>query len=356
MKIFSYLVGTLFVLGTFNGCKKDDDPNITDAAVTNQKVISDFANHVANFAYQELSQETNTLYNNILTFNSAPNDVDLQACKESWKSSRQVWEKTEAFLFGPVATDNIDPRIDTWPVNFNDLEIILANGIPFTESYIDGLDDALKGFHPIEYLLFGQNGIKTSAEFTPRQLEYLQALALNLKVLTGNLASGWNPQNNGSYCNELQNAGNGSTNYPTLLSAYEEIVNAMAGICDEVANGKISEPFVAQNPQLEESPFAKNSITDFTNNIIGVEAVYLGNIGNDVTGLEDIVRAHNLSLDNTIKTKISNAKTALGNITVPFGEAIISQPIQVQNAIDAINELKTVIENDLMNLIQLHVD
>ncbi|MBK7968655.1 MAG: hypothetical protein IPK08_06775 [Bacteroidetes bacterium] len=72
--------------------------------------------------------------------------------------------------------------------------------------------------------------------------------------------------------------------------------------------------------------------------------------------MEDIVRKHNLSLDNTIKTKINNAKTALGNITVPFGEAIVSQPIQVQNAIDAINELKTVLETDLMDLVQLHVD
>ncbi len=356
MKLKITMLGLALTALAFTGCKKDDDENTTTATVTNEKVVLDFADYIAHFAYSNLAGETTDLYNKIEAFNASPDDTKLQACKDSWKASRLVWEKTESFLFGPVATDNIDPRIDTWPVNFNDLEIILANGQPFTASYIDGLDDALKGFHPIEYLLFGYDGDKTATQFTPRQFEYLEALALDLKTLTGDLATGWDPQNNSSYYHEFQSAGNGSANYPTLLSAYEEMVNAMAGICDEVANGKISEPFTAQNPDLEESPFAKNSITDFTNNIRGVEAVYLGNIGNDAAGLEDIVRKHNLSLDNTIKTKINNAKTALGNITVPFGEAIVSQPIQVQNAIDAINELKTVLETDLMDLVQLHVD
>ncbi|HNU48617.1 MAG TPA: imelysin family protein, partial [Bacteroidia bacterium] len=67
--------------------------------------------------------------------------------------------------------------------------------------------------------------------------------------------------------------------------------------------------------------------------------------------LESFVRANNLSLDGSIKTKISAAITALGNITVPFGQAIFTQQTQVINAQNAIRELKEVLENDLANLV-----
>jgi putative iron-regulated protein len=62
-----------------------------------------------------------------------------------------------------------------------------------------------------------------------------------------------------------------------------------------------------------------------------------------------------ISLDNTIKNKIAVAKNALGAITLPFGEAIVQQPTQVQNAINAINDLKATLESDLLPLIQQRI-
>src|SRR5262249_14942914 len=153
--------------------------------------------------------------------------ADLGKMQTSWKQAREAYEQSEAHLFGPVATEGIDPSIDTWPVNFTDLDKQLASGNQFTDEYIAGLDDALKGFHPIEYLIFGKDGQKKSTDFTDRQLEYLNALAKNLKDLTTGLASDWNP-NTGGYVEEVSKAGNGSTAYKTQLAAFEELVNAMA--------------------------------------------------------------------------------------------------------------------------------
>jgi len=196
------------------------------------------------------------------------------------------------------------------------------------------------------------NGNKTASQFTAREIEYMAALALNLKILTASLANSWNPAVNGNFHSEFITAGNGSTVYSTQRAAFEEIVNAMAGICNEVANGKMTDPFIQQDAALEESPFSFNSITDFTNNIRSVENVYLGKYSSDGKGLEDLVRQNNLSLDGAIKTKINSSIAALQNITVPFGQAIISQPTQVQNAIDAINDLKDEIESNLFPFVQ----
>lgn len=348
---------TMVLFITISSCTKE--PETSDDVVTTpedlgQKILDDFSNVVASDIYHDLSENTSLLYEHVLALQSAPDENLLTTCKQDWRNARSSWEKSEAFLFGPVSTENIDPRIDTWPVNFQDLEGELAGSHAFTHDYIDGLQDALKGFHPIEYLLFGQEGNKTHSEFNAREFEYLVALCENLKELTSSLNASWNTNSTSSYASTLMSAGPGNTVYGSKLSAYEEMVNAMAGICSEVAEGKMNEPFVLQDASLEESPFAFNSITDFTNNIRGVESVYLASFVEDGKGLEDLVRQHNLSLDSTIKSKIQQAIAALQNITVPFGQAIIEQPVQVQNAIDAITSLEETISTDLLQLVQLH--
>ncbi len=343
-------------LMSFTGCDDNEGGSSVNQTLNGQ-IVEDFSNNVALAVYNELAAKTSTLYDQIVALDTdGATEPELLACRTTWRSARETWEQSEAFLFGPVSTDNIDPRIDTWPVNFTDLEQQLASEAEFTEAYIDDLEDALKGFHPIEYLIFGEDGNKPAAALSTRDKEYLKGLAQNLKKLTADLKDEWQPATSGSYHQIFSTAGEGSTSYPTHKAAVEELVNAMAGICDEVANGKIDEVFVAQDPTLEESPFSQNSITDFTNNIKGVQDVYLGKYAADGKGLEDLVREYNLQLDGDIKLKLAAALTALGNITDPFGEAITTQPILVQNAVDAINDLKTILEEDLMAFVQQHTN
>ncbi len=345
------------VVAMLAACRKPDET--TDPATEtdlSQSIMTDISNNVIRGTYDDLKAEANLLNQNIITLSASTIESNLTACKQSWRDCRAAWEQSESFLFGPVATQNIDPRIDTWPVNFTDLDSVLNSSAVFTAGYVDSLDDALKGFHPIEYLLFGVNGNKTAAQLTTRELEYLVALGNNLNTLTSDLSAYWDPQASGNFHAEFNAAGNGSTVYPSRRSAFEEMVNAMAGICDEVANGKISEPFTLQDPSLEESPFAFNSMTDFKNNIQGVKNIYLGSYAGDGKGIEDLVRAHNLSLDQDIKQKIDAAIATLNTITVPFGQAITQQPVQVQNCINSINELKDAIELDLLPFVQLHTN
>lgn len=348
-------LGALLILAA---CKKEHDGGdpVSDDGFVTRDVLSGFAANVAQDNYTDLAGSSVVLSDRITAFAVSQSEEDLALCRQQWRDTRSSWERSEALLFGPVATDNIDPRIDTWPVNFTDLEAQLSSGNTFTPEYISGLEDALKGFHPIEYLLFGVNGEKTAAQFTPRELEYAGALATDLAGLTGSLRTSWDPATAGNYSSAFTSAGNGSIEYATERAAFEELVNAMAGICEEVANGKMAEVLLAQDPLLEESPFAGNSITDFTNNIRGVENVYLGRYEQDGEGLEDFVRQHDLQLDNTIKQRIAAAIAALGTITVPFGQAITEQPVQVQQAIDAINALAATLNDSLLPLVQQRVN
>ena len=353
MKKGKYILTTLCVFVIISSCKKEPEPTSKPAEGNiNLQILAGVSTNVVQATYNDLNIKADALYQNVVALQSSVTDADLTKCKQSWKDARSAWEQSEGFLFGPVATNDIDPRIDTWPVAFGRLDSVLSSTAVFSSAYVDSLEDALKGFHPIEYLLFGKNGNKNASQLTVREMDYLKALTFDLRKLVMELADTWNPVLTNNYHSLFVNPGSGNNTYASKRAVFEEMVNAMAGICDEVANGKLAEPFTKLDPSLEESPFSSNSITDFTSNIKSVQNVYFGKYINDGKGIEDLVRQYNLSLDGNIKTKLSTALAALQGITVPFGQAITQQPNQVSNAITAINELKDVIENNLLPFVQ----
>ena len=79
----------------------------------------------------------------------------------SWRLMRKYWEQSEAFLYGPASAHNIDPHIDSWPLDFNAMNALLNDEARMAQieeeggAYVgDKLGYALKGFHAAEYLLF----------------------------------------------------------------------------------------------------------------------------------------------------------------------------------------------------------
>lgn len=326
-----------------SSCKKSNSDDPQQTSTLKAQILADVSANVCTSSYQDMLDKANVLQSAVTALTTTPTDANLNSARTAWKNMRVTWEETEAWLFGPVEADKIDPRIDTWPVDFTQLDQILKSNDELTEAYVDNLDDALKGFHPIEYLLWGQNGTKTAASFTAREKAYLTSLTQNLVKLTTSVRNTWS---NG-YNKQLATAGAGSTEFTTQQAAYVQLVDAMHDICEEVANSKMKEPFDSQDASKEESPFAKNSIIDFTNNIKGIMIMYQGNFSVDGKGIEDLVRANNLSLDAEIKSKYAAAIAALGTFSVPFGQAIVSEPTKVQNAMTKINDFASTLDEKL---------
>jgi predicted lipoprotein len=352
----SLLLGVSLTLLAVSGCKKEETDDIAVSGLTNPEIqshiLNDFCQKVAIPAYAEMENRMNVLYNACIAFDASQTQQHLDDARNAWREVRATWEQTEAFLFGPVSTNNIDPSTDTWPIDFNALDSLLQTSNAFTQSYINSLGDELKGYHPAEFLLWGQNGNKLPGDFTLREREYLIALAADLQIKATSLRSSWDLSVSGNYAVQFATAGDVTSIYPSQRAALEELINGMIGICDEVANGKIGEPFTLADPSLEESPFSGNSIADFTNNIRGVKNVYFGKFVADGYGIHDFMAKNNLALHNEIATAIDNAINSFGGITVPFGQAITTQPTQVQHVINQVNALKDVLETELLPYIQ----
>ncbi len=321
-----------------------------DANATEAEIIANVAHTVIAADYAQLERRAAVLLNAVYAVSFDTSDENLLAAQQAWRNARRAWEQTEAYLFGPVDTAGLDPAIDSWPVNRIDLDAVLRSDNALTEDFVANLEDTLKGFHTIEYLLFGVGSAKAPSELTARQKEYLVAVCLNLATATRTLADGWRPGEE-SYLAEFVNAGTTSTIYTSTTSALQELVEGMGIIADEVGNGKIADPFDERNTELVESQFSYNSIMDFSDNIRGIENVYIGRyLHNDGPGLNDLVRRTNTELDQNMRDKISTAISEIEKIPYPFRSAISTDEgrAQIEIAQEAVIDLQLLIEGELL--------
>lgn len=348
----------LFVMAVFSAvsCKKDETS-------PNADVITNVTDNIIVATYSDLDAKADVLLTaiNALKAGGATTD-ELTAAKAAWVAARAPWEASEGFLFGPVADNEIDPNIDTWPLDSINVDLILAGSDVLNKAYIDNLTgDAgtgLKGFHLIEYLLWGSASNKTAAQLTARELDYLVAATESLKGKTAELKAAWTT---GNFANQLKAR---STRYPSEKAVFVELAEGIRGIAGEVFDSKIQSTLdgldldgLNGGLREEESRFSANTKTDFTSNITSIQNVYLGKYGSlgNGKGLSTIVAAKNATLDAKIKTQITEAIAAIqaigGSASTTYSTALGSDRASIEAAQSKVETLEGTLGTELLDLV-----
>lgn len=353
MKKTVIFLGLLSLSQLITNCSNNETETIDPKEILYTEVLTNVSVDVITKTYQDLYTNSTILKSACENF-IIGDENKLQAIKDAWMATRAPWEKTEGFLYGPVDTEGIDPAIDSWPVDVNAIDNILSSSQQINSSLLETNNEA-RGFHTIEYFVWGLNGTKAASDLTAREVEYLTAAAQNLSEKTAQLYNGW-AINQGNYARNFYNAGQIGSIYTSKKSALQELVEGVVIIADEVANGKIEEPLNGNNggakPEAEESRFSNNSKLDFANNIKSIQNIYLGSYnGHEGKGLSHIVALTNPILDSTLKSKITDAISAIEAIPGTFTNAIVNNRVAVQNAQTKVAELKITLENQLVPLI-----
>lgn len=388
----SLLGATILGLAACGGGGGSDSPAAVTPDPTPGKVTFDATSLINNEAdavitqtYKNLNSQAAVLLKSVEVFKDGVTEAEMDAAQSAWKAARVPWETSEGFLFGPVDALGIDPAIDSWPLNTPDLQAFLAAKPNATQADVDNASDDLRGFHAIEYLLFG-NGVSTNdkaaSAVTAAETSYLIALAQSFKARTQELEDGWVKDfaGKGPYANLVKTAGAGNTVYSSQSAVMEELINGLSGIADEVANAKIAEPFGPSidkaDTSLVESQYSWNSLTDFHNNLQSVLNVYTGKIGYspstdsisaNLNGVYAFVVKHDATLANRVLSEIIDAQqkialikgdgnpntTAISGGAKPFRTQISDQNgrVLIQAAIDASNKLFNTLEQQVLPLV-----
>lgn len=285
---------------TATSCSDDDDNNAgpdTDVkTVFLSKTNENFVNLTVVPTYTGLMETSENLFDALCELNT---QADVNKACELWKSARQYWEWSEAFLFGAASSYGIDPHIDTWPFDRKAFDNYMAKYHPATnEGDAEIMEEAiatgqnLTGFHAVEYLLFRDGKPRNISDMTEDEKWFCQAASADLYLNSIRLVAAWGgklsedqqtiledaemePEDN--FGEEFINAGKSGSRYKTVRGASVQIIEGCQDIIDEVAHAKIGAPHTGEDINYIESPHAYNSIQDFYDNTLScVHALYGG--------------------------------------------------------------------------------
>lgn len=276
-----------------------------------REVLKNLVSNVIVPTYTKLADNTEALektLNGLTTSTITQAQID-EACKD-FKAARMYWEQSEAFLMGAASDFDVDPTIDSWPLNRSLLLSYFNNGM--NDEMLD--DATILGFHALEFILFRDGQPRKVAELKgndtyknfenisgEKELAYAQTICTLLKQRTFQLQCAWDGGKDAirlsvvkaagldyqtekglSYGDNLINAGVAGSNssFPTLKDAIAQVLSDDEGSClaiaNEVGTAKIANPFSAGDVSYVESPYSYNSITDFRDNIRSIRNVWLG--------------------------------------------------------------------------------
>ena len=340
---------------TFVSCNGGEVPDDGEKEAALKPVVEQYVNKTVIPTYKNLADATIELTDALVALKADKSDATVKAATDAWIETRVHWEQSEAFLFGAVSDFGIDPHIDTWPLDQEQLAKELANadrianmegenGAVWVGEY---LGNALLGFHGIEYVIFEKGAPKVASKINNLELTYAIAVAGDLRNRCVQLEVAWAGEDNVteykmnlveelelpitasnsklSYGENMLKAGIAGSTYPSITAATAQILDGAITIADEVGNIKIG---TAANESSEdydanhiESPFSYNSLKDFEDNIVSIENAYLGGpkgSRDENKSVSKYVKSKDAAVDATVRAAIEASYAAIKAIPAPF--------------------------------------
>jgi predicted lipoprotein len=284
-------------------CDSTEEPTQSDEIT----VLTNIGNNIILEVYEDLSDESDPLLTAVKALRASQTQANLDAARQAWLKARIPFEFGEAHEFGPIKQGDIKKKLDFWPASIPEINIITSGDSTINQAFVDSRPYGAKGYHGMEYLLWGEDpkNIRLPGSFSARELEYLEALAVDHKLLAQSLYQQW-VSTGGNYIQNLEKAGTPESVYATELDGVKQVVDRLTRISEEVGKEYLGEPYDAKDPRQLESYFSNTSGHDFHNILLGIQAVYTGIYGSSTgNGISKLLRAKNAGLDDSVKAKIT---------------------------------------------------
>lgn len=323
------------------------DVKVNSTDLEMQKITKVYTQDVIYPTYQALAANARALYAATTTLYKAAEAGTMtqtmidDAC-ERFKDARREWERSESFLYGSAAegSNNIDPHIDSWPLDHDELVSALTNAELIAglkgdkpEQYVSKRNNdfqSVLGFHGMEFVLFrdGKNrtvdALKANDTYEGMtsvkgidELAFLNAVAGDVKNMTALLEYTWMGsaastdtkkvlEDNDyvfTYLSQDHGMAKGKMSWgewlltPTSSTGYyswpgtltQILIGGCSNICGEVQGQKLGQAWRVANGIGEtteeggeesidyiESPYSHRSFVDYKDNIYSIKNTLYG--------------------------------------------------------------------------------
>lgn len=335
---------------TFDALSDFSHPSYTGNKPTAEQMdaaVNTYVDAVVLPTYQEMLDKMTAYQAAVSKFIASKSQNDLADACEAWRAVRIPWEQSEAFLFGVADLGQYDPSLDSWPLDKDGIDQIIASGDFSSVSGETETAQNLRGFHTAEKMLFSDGEARNleTAPFTENELKYLQIVSDRMLKDTRELYKGWaeglgNETIPTAYAEAMKkHDGSAYSGLSSVTQAIETMLNGdngMGGIANEVGSAKIKDPVDAWNGSNKdagdpnnpgvlavESWYSWNSIDDYKNNIISIRNSYFGGRDLDAgsaaeNSLHSLCKVVNPTLDSLMVVQIDATIEAIDGIPYPF--------------------------------------
>ena len=328
-------------------------PGAAHAAVG--EVLDTYAD-IAHATYEDSLQAARDLQTAVDRLLAAPGAATLDAARRAWRAARVPYQQSEAYRFGNAIVDDWEGRVNAWPldeglIDYVDADYagsgsenpyymgnIIAGRLPASApagrldaDWLRALHevDAIEanvtiGYHPLEFLLWGQDlhGTEAGAGMRPwtdflaadcshgyceRRRAYLKAVADLLVADLEEMVAHW--------------AHGGAARAAAEEDGLTAIVTGLGSLSyGELAGERMQLGLLLHDPEEEHDCFSDNTHNSHYYDAVGIRNVYTGRYvridGRVVEGpgLADLVRAEDRELDAEMHAKLARSLGALGRI------------------------------------------
>lgn len=335
MKTKNIFTTCLFFAATIalGACSEDKSDKGGQSVVSDEElevVIANYVDKTVLPTYKDMSEKVTTLKEKVDAFLAEGTTTSLNAACDAWRVARQPWERSEAFLFGPAEYESLDPSLDTWPLDKDGIDQMLAS-LDF--EHIEGNTEEaqnLRGFHTLEYLLFDGGNNKKPENISKNEKAYMAIVAKLLKSDTDKLYKAWKDGGTTecptAFAEEFKK--HNTTRFPSAATSINQIIDGCRNIAGEVGDQKIGNPYSLYTSGKKEegilaveSWYSWNSLTDYYDNIISIENSYMGgreDIREEANSLHALVASIDPTVDSRIQKAIKETINAINDIPAPF--------------------------------------
>ncbi|MBK8457792.1 MAG: iron-regulated protein [Phyllobacteriaceae bacterium] len=277
-------------------------------------------------------------------FLSDPTEERLAGARKAWIAARPTYLVTEAFRFYDGPIENIEGRLNAWPMNEAYVDYVvgdpaagLVNGEgPISLDAINAADqrddeaDVTTGWHAIEFLLWGQDlsdagpGARPASDYAPgtkandRRREYLDLVARQLATDLFSLAGDWTAEGK----------------YPKWFLALPQreaigrMINGMAILAGyEFMSERLAVALDSGDQEDEHSCFSDTTKQDFIYDLAGIKAVWTGEgAGEKRPGLSALMRRVDGAEAAKIDGLFAQAETRIAALGDPWDRVLAASP------------------------------
>jgi putative iron-regulated protein len=273
-----------------------------------------------------------------------PSEDSLKAAREAWVKSRQPYLETEVFRFYDGPIEEIEGRINAWPMNEAAIDYVkddpkaglinsdkdLTLDAIIAANQADDEANVTTGWHAVEFLLWGQDfsadgpGARPASDYTPgtpandRRREYLRLVTSQLIADLASLSTAWSPDRGDGYAAKFKAL--------PQREAVGRMLNGMAILAGfEFMSQRLAVALDSGDQEDEHSCFSDTTHQDFVHDLKGIQNVWTGDgAGKERAGLDELVKSIDPATAENVTVLLKDAETRIAALGNPWDKVLAS--------------------------------